>query len=101
MVLSINGVAAWTITGILDAALTVSGAALTATTITAATLLGFAPSPLVVYGSTSQDGIWYSGNPYQMTQRDFGSKPFPNSVGNGSPDFIFPVANAFRPPATT
>jgi hypothetical protein len=24
---------------------------------------GYAPSPLVVYGATSQDGIWYSGDP--------------------------------------
>ena len=61
-----------------------------------ATVLGYAPSPLVVYGSTSQDGIWYSGDPHTLTQRDFGPKPFPNEVGNASPDFIFPVADAFR-----
>jgi hypothetical protein len=31
-----------------------------------------------------------------MTQRDFGSKPFPTQLGNGTPDFIFPVANTFK-----
>ena len=46
--------------------------------------------------STSQDGVWYSGNSAGNTQRDFGTKPFPNQLGNGTPDFIFPVADAFR-----
>src|SRR5260370_24799836 len=31
-----------------------------------------------------------------MTQRDFGTKPFPTQLGNGTPDFIFPVADPFR-----
>src|SRR5260370_988723 len=31
-----------------------------------------------------------------MTQRDFGSKPFPTQLGNGTPDFILPVADPFR-----
>jgi hypothetical protein len=96
MVLSINGTAGWTITGVTASTLTLSGAALTSPSITGAAVLGFAPSPLAIYGSTSQDGIWYSGNPFEMIQRDFGSKPFPNVIGNASPDFIFPVANSFR-----
>ena len=31
-----------------------------------------------------------------MAQRDFGTKPFPNQLGNGTPDFVFPVADPFR-----
>src|SRR5260370_7558956 len=31
-----------------------------------------------------------------MAQRDFGTKPFPTQLGNGTPDFIFPVADPFR-----
>ncbi len=96
MVLEINGLPAWTVTGVSATTLLVSGAALTAGTMTGVSLIGFAPSPLVVYGSTSQDGIWYSGDPHTMTQRDFGSKPFPTQLGNGTPDFILPVADPFR-----
>ena len=39
-------------------------------------------SPLVVYGDTSQDGAWYSGDPAQQSIRDFGTKPFPAELGN-------------------
>src|SRR5207248_2937658 len=53
-------------------------------------------SPLVVYGDTSQDGIWYSGFNDKLTQRVFGPKPFPHMVGNGTPIYIFPVANQYR-----
>src|SRR5205823_4197207 len=28
--------------------------------------------------------------------RDFGTKPFPNQVGNGTPNFFFPVGSPFR-----
>jgi len=96
MVLQINGSPAWTITGVSATTLLLSGPALTPGTLMGATLIGFAPSPLVVYGSTSQDGIWYSGDPHTMTQRDFGSKPFPTQLGNGTPDFILPVADTFK-----
>ena len=27
---------------------------------------------------------------------DFGTKPFPNQIGNGTPNFFFPLANPFR-----
>ena len=53
-------------------------------------------SPLVVYGDTSQDGIWYSGDPRVHSIRDFGTKPFPSEIGNGTPNFFFPVATAYR-----
>jgi Ca2+-binding RTX toxin-like protein len=53
-------------------------------------------SPLVVYGDTSQDGLWYSGNPHQQSIGDFGQKPFANLIGNGTPHFFFPLANPFR-----
>ncbi|MEO6494544.1 MAG: hypothetical protein ABIP99_17070 [Ilumatobacteraceae bacterium] len=33
-------------------------------------------SPLVVYGDTSQDGVWYSGHPYDVLGMEFGPKPF-------------------------
>ncbi|HEY9356795.1 MAG TPA: Calx-beta domain-containing protein, partial [Arthrobacter sp.] len=33
-------------------------------------------SPLVVYGDTSQDGVWYSGRPYDVLGMEFGPKPF-------------------------
>ncbi len=33
-------------------------------------------SPLVVYGDTSQDGIWYSGAPGNTMGMEFGPKPF-------------------------
>jgi hypothetical protein len=33
-------------------------------------------SPLVVYGDTSQDGVWYSGHPGDVLGMEFGPKPF-------------------------
>ncbi len=95
MVLSINGDPGWTITGVSATTLTLSGPTLAVASSIALTLLGFAPSPLVVYGDTSQDGLWYSGDPSTQSQQNFGSKPFPNEVGNGTNDFIFPVADPF------
>ena len=54
-------------------------------------------SPLVIYGDTSQDGIWYSGNPSDVEGADFGPKPF--DVFPGVPDederFVFPLADPF------
>ena len=35
-------------------------------------------SPLVVYGDTSQDGVWYNGNPHALALHDFGAKPMPH-----------------------
>ncbi|MEO6021102.1 MAG: calcium-binding protein [Knoellia sp.] len=33
-------------------------------------------SPLVVYGDTSQDGVWYSGHPGDVLGMEFGPRPF-------------------------
>lgn len=33
-------------------------------------------SPLVVYGDTSQDGVWYWGHSYDRLGLEFGEKPF-------------------------
>jgi Ca2+-binding RTX toxin-like protein len=52
-------------------------------------------SPLIVYGDTSQDGVWYQGDPTQMSAYDFGPKPWGTQVGNGSPNFIFAQAGYF------
>ena len=51
-------------------------------------------SPLVVYGDTSQDGVWYSGDPNRLSLGDFGPKPFPTQLGS-TPRFIFPLAGRF------
>ena len=53
-------------------------------------------SPLVVYGDTSQDGVWYQGDPTHMSLHDFGAKPWGTQLGNGSPDFIFAQAGLFH-----
>ena len=50
----------------------------------------------MVYGDTSQDGRWYAGDPSRQSIGDFGIKPFPNQIGNGSPRFLFPLANPFH-----
>jgi hypothetical protein len=96
MVVTLTGKAAWTVKAVTAGTLTLSGTTLTsagkAVTVTAT---GFAPSPLVVYGGTTQAGKWYSGNEYTMSGQTFGSKPFPNQVGNGSSVFVFPVAVQF------
>ena len=95
MVIEVNGTPVGTVSAVSDTTLTLSGATLKTPTVTNGIVLGFAPSPLAVYGGTSQDGIWYSGDPHTLSQRDFGLKPFPTQLGNGSPDFIFPVADPF------
>ena len=38
-------------------------------------------SPLVIYGDTSQDGLWYGGNPSGISLHNFGSKPLPHEEG--------------------
>src|SRR5690606_18004236 len=41
-------------------------------------------SPLVVYGDTSQDGVWYAGDSTAVTLADLGPKPFPDVLGSAS-----------------
>jgi Ca2+-binding RTX toxin-like protein len=57
---------------------------------------GGADSPLVVYGDTSQDGVWYQGDPTRMSAHDFGPKPWGTELGNGAPDFYFAQAGFFH-----
>jgi Ca2+-binding RTX toxin-like protein len=57
-------------------------------------------SPLVVYGDTSQDGVWYSGHPYDVLGMEFGEKPFdpyPNLPDgeNEDDEWVFPLANPY------
>lgn len=57
-------------------------------------------SPLVIYGDTSQDGIWYSGHSYDRLGLEFGPKPFdpfpllPNDQ-NEDDSWVFALANPF------
>ncbi|MCA1665056.1 MAG: hypothetical protein LC659_12445, partial [Myxococcales bacterium] len=58
-------------------------------------------SPLVVYGDTSQDGVWYSGNPGDILGYEFGPKPFdpftkiPDEQ-NEDDEWVFPLANPYN-----
>ena len=88
--------ALWTVVALEDDTLTLSGPALAAGTLVGETVMGFAPSPLVVFGGTSQDGVWYSGDQATPSARDFAGKPYPSTLGNGTPRFVFPVATAYR-----
>ena len=49
---------------------------LTTVTLVPTGVLGGPSSPLVLYGDTSQDGLWYSGNPATVDGYEFGDKPF-------------------------
>jgi hypothetical protein len=57
-------------------------------------------SPLVVYGDTSQDGVWYGGEPDSVKGHEFGPKPFdpfwkvPESE-NEDDEWLFPVADPY------
>jgi Ca2+-binding RTX toxin-like protein len=57
-------------------------------------------SPLVIYGDTSQDGVWYGGRPYDIKGYEFGPKPFdpfwkiPDGQ-NEDDEWVFPLANPF------
>ncbi|MGU3646985.1 hypothetical protein ACLBXX_18660 [Microbacterium sp. C23T] len=57
-------------------------------------------SPLVVYGDTSQDGVWYSGTPGDNLGMEFGPKPFdpfthiPDGE-NEDDEWVFGLANPF------
>src|SRR5262249_53370536 len=53
-------------------------------------------SPLVVYGDPSQDRVRSSGDPTAQTIRDFGPKPFPSILGNGTPHYFMPVGIPFQ-----
>ena len=58
---------------------------------------GGSGSPLVVYGDTSQDGIWYSGDPWVADRSDnvlLGTKLF-DQVGTADDSFRFGRANPF------
>ncbi|MDQ0612685.1 hypothetical protein QF046_000326 [Microbacterium sp. W4I4] len=57
-------------------------------------------SPLVIYGDTSQDGIWYSGNPGDNLGMEFGPKPFDPftyipDAENEDDEWIFGLANPY------
>ncbi|HSO02245.1 MAG TPA: hypothetical protein VLS46_06935, partial [Gaiellaceae bacterium] len=57
-------------------------------------------SPLVVYGDTSQDGVWYGGHSYDIKGYEFGPKPFdpftkiPDDQ-NEDDEWTFPLGNPF------
>jgi len=58
-------------------------------------------SPLVVFGDTSQDGVWYSGQPNNVLGYEFGEKPFnpfthlPDG-DNEDDEWVFPLANPYK-----
>jgi Ca2+-binding RTX toxin-like protein len=58
-------------------------------------------SPLVIYGDTSQDGVWYSGHSYDRLGLEFGEKPFdpfpklPDQE-NEDDEWVFGLANPFK-----
>ena len=57
-------------------------------------------SPLVVYGDTSQDGVWYSGTPGNTMGMEFGPKPFDPFTNipdaqNEDDEWIFGLANPY------
>jgi len=57
-------------------------------------------SPLVVYGDTSQDGVWYGGHSWDVLGSDFGEKPFdpfpflPDG-DNEDDEWVFPLADPY------
>ena len=57
-------------------------------------------SPLVVYGDTSQDGVWYGGTPWDVKGYEFGPKPFDPfykipDAENEDDEWVFPLANPY------
>ncbi|HET9216448.1 MAG TPA: hypothetical protein VFR18_05690, partial [Terriglobia bacterium] len=57
-------------------------------------------SPLVVYGDTSQDGVWYSGHPWDVLGMEFGEKPFDpfpelSDGENEDDEWVFPLADKY------
>ena len=70
-------------------------------TIVPTGVLGGPNSPLVLYGDTSQDGLWYSGNPATVDGHEFGDKPFNPFVfvpdgENEDDEWMFALGNPFR-----
>ncbi|WP_206521912.1 hypothetical protein [Mesorhizobium sp. M7A.F.Ca.CA.004.04.1.1] len=58
-------------------------------------------SPLVIYGDTSQDGIWYSGQAHNVLGMEFGEKPFDpfpqlQDGENEDDEWVFPLANPYK-----
>ncbi|MEQ1827017.1 MAG: hypothetical protein ABL921_13765 [Pirellula sp.] len=119
----ISGLAgAWTIGGLSATVMTLNGAALTPMAAQTLTVFGYDPaidggvriggdhitvsggagpnSPLVVYGDTSQDGVWYSGHAHDVLGYEFGDKPFDPFSGlpdedNEDDEWVFPLADPF------
>jgi hypothetical protein len=64
-------------------------------------VLGGPNSPLVVYGDTSQDGIWYGGHSFDVKGYEFGPKPYdpfwkiPDGE-NEDDEWVFPLADRFN-----
>ncbi len=57
-------------------------------------------SPLVVYGDTSQDAVWYGGEPDNVKGHEFGPKPFDPfwkipEQENEDDEWLFPLANPY------
>ncbi|MFZ0529420.1 MAG: HYR domain-containing protein [Propionicimonas sp.] len=70
------------------------------TSVPCGSVLGGPASPLVIYGDTSQDGLWYSGDPETVDGLEFGPKPFdPFSwladAENEDDEWVFPIGNPF------
>lgn len=58
-------------------------------------------SPLVVYGDTSQDAAWYSGEPFSVKGHEFGPKPFDPfwklpEQENEDDEWLFPVGDPYK-----
>jgi Ca2+-binding RTX toxin-like protein len=115
-VLTVNGTVVGTVSALSGDTLTITGGSFAAAGYTGATVAARDPktgstriggdtivitggagpnSPLVVHGDTSQDGRWYGGDPRVQSFLAFGTKPFPDEIGNGDSRFVFPVANPF------
>ena len=92
-----------TVTGydpLIDGGVRIGGDTITVGGPEADEVLAGPDSPLVVYGDTSQDGVWYSGHPYDVLGYEFGPKPFdpftliPDSQ-NEDDEWVFPLANPY------
>ena len=63
-------------------------------------VLGGPQSPLVVYGDTSQDGVWYAGHSDDTLGYEFGPKPFDpfwmiTDDQNEDDEWVFPLADPY------
>jgi Ca2+-binding RTX toxin-like protein len=92
-----------TVTGydpLLDGGVRIGGDTIKVGPAPAGGVLAGPNSPLVVYGDTSQDGVWYSGHSYDVLGYEFGPKPFDPFVRipdaeNEDDEWIFPLANPY------